>query len=88
MLSAFEPDEGLSIIEDGDITLYDGMPMPTLIRTLPSLQGGELSDSPNEEFSFNFLKKVLGGSSISHGWYVVSAKKGRRAEAPLFPNLK
>ncbi|KAF8849974.1 hypothetical protein BDZ45DRAFT_771007 [Acephala macrosclerotiorum] len=86
--SAFEADEGLSVMQNSNIILYNGMPMPTLVRDLLSLEVPELPDNPNEEFSYNFLKKALGGLSIGNGSYVVSTKKVRGAEAPLFPNLK
>ncbi|CZR62501.1 uncharacterized protein PAC_12398 [Phialocephala subalpina] len=86
--SAFEADDGLSVMQNSNIILYDGMPMPTLVQNLPSLEVPELPDNPNEELPYNFLKKVLGGSTIGNGSYAVSAKKVRGAEAPLFPNVK
>lgn len=88
LLSSFEPDETLSTVENAHVALYDGMPMPALVRNLPLLDTPDLPEELNEEFSFKFLKKVLGGSPDSLGRYFVSANKGRRAEAPLFPNLR
>jgi len=81
----FEEDRDTPTITQTTVTLYDGMQMPTIIERLSPLQNLALTNEPNEVFSFDFLKKILGGSSVSDGFYSISSKsKARR----LYPNLK
>jgi hypothetical protein len=81
----FEEDSDLPTVTEVAIKLYDGMRMPAMIESLPPLQDLQLPEQPSETFSFDLLRKVLGGKAVSSGWWVIPPKTRERR---LFPHLK
>jgi hypothetical protein len=61
------------------------MQMPELIENLPPAPDLQLPQQPSETFTFDFLRRVLGGKAVSSGWWVVPPKT---REKRLFPKLK
>jgi len=80
-----EEDVDLPMITEVSVKLYDGMRMPELMATLPPVPGLKLPDHPSEIFTFDFLRKILGGKAVSSGWWVIPPKTRERR---LFPQMK
>ncbi|KAG4430448.1 hypothetical protein IFR05_014074 [Cadophora sp. M221] len=80
--SAFEEDGNLPPAERRIVAFYDGMQMPYVIRELAPCEYFRLPTNPNEKFSHEFLKKVLGGSPISNRCYKIPTKNRTRRAFP------
>lgn len=59
--------------------------MPAIIENIKplSLESLGLPDRPNEEFEYNFLRQIFGGSTVSNGHFKIPTFRHER----LFPNL-
>lgn len=88
IISTFEQDASLPPLVDFTTKLYEGMQMPAVIGRLDRVNL-VLPINPNEDFSYKVLKKLLGGSLIGKGRYIISPSNKSRSRSPrTFPDLK
>lgn len=85
-ISDFEEDPNVPLLEETIVNLYEGARMPTIIDKLEPLGNLTLSQTPNEFFKLNFLRKWLGGAFLGDGCY--GPRENFDKNDRLFPDLQ